>query len=233
MGKKRSQNEAEMKKTMQKLVQQRDEARRIKDEVLGNNYVAKSEHRRVIDTMQQTYDAITDALRAQLAAATFNVKQLEQAARDGNRHVYAELDLARETVRDLQEAVKAKSEALGGEMFRIKQLQDALADNEERREHQRRLIVALEKRLTEESAEAARATRKRLEKKTAFIREQQTYVHHLETTLKLFARLPAVQNYLSHLKEAKANGTLKVSRTSTAVLEAETIESRRPVEVES
>jgi hypothetical protein len=231
MGKKRSQNEAEMKKTIQKLVQQRDEARRIRDEVLGSNYVAKSEHRSVIDTMQKTYDAITDALRAQLAAATFNVKQLEQAARDGNRHVYAELDLARETVRDLQEALKAKSEALGGEIARIKQLQDALADNEEKREHQRRLIVALEKRLTEESAEAARATRKRLERKTAFIREQQTYVHHLETTLKLFARLPAVQDYLRQLKEAQAAGTLEVTRTSTAVLEAETIESKRPVEV--
>jgi vacuolar-type H+-ATPase subunit I/STV1 len=158
---------------------------------------------------------------------------LEQSARDGNRHVYAELDLAREVIRDLQDALKAKSELLGGEMARTKQLQDALADGETKREHQGKLISALEKKLTEESAEAARATRKRLEKKTSFIKDQHTYIHHLETTLRLFARLPAVQDYLHQLKEAKANGTLEVTRIGTAVLEADVIESKRPVEVES
>ena len=48
--------------------------------------------------------------------------------------------------------------------------------------------------------------------------------------LRLLSSLPAVQSYLQTLKAAKEAGTLEVTRVGSAVLEAETIETKRPVE---
>ena len=141
-----------------------------------------------------------------------------------------ELNAAREHIDLLNDALKAKNAAYGEQVTQNQQLRAAMDANEEKYVKLEKLAAALEKQLASESAEAARQTRKRLEKKTAFISEQQTYIGHLERTLRLLSSLPSVQSYLRQLKEAKEAGTLKVTRVGFAVLEAETIEAKRPVE---
>lgn len=219
MGKKRSQNEVDQKKTIQKLVDQRDTARRQLSEVLGSGYMLKSEH--------ETY---VEAAATVVASLEQKVKTLEQDAQNGNRLVYSELSETRDHLRLTQDALKAKNSAYGELQQQHEQLQTALRVNGSKQEHLEKTVAALEKKLQEDSAVEARNTRKRLKKKTQFIQQQQQYIAHLERTLRLFSSLPAVQNYLAQLRAAKEAGTLEVTRVGTAVMEAETIEQKRPVE---
>lgn len=220
MGKKRSQNEVDQKKTIQKLVDQRDAARRQRDEVLNGGHMPVSEH-----------EAVAEALRARIIEQGNRIAALEQDAQNGNRLVYSELSETREHLRLTQDALKAKNSAFGELQQQHEQLQTALRVNGSKQEHLEKTVAALEKKLQEDSAVEARSTRKRLEKKTQFIQQQQTYIAHLERTLRLFSSLPAVQNYLAQLRAAKEAGTLEVTRVGSAVMEAETIEEKRPVEV--
>lgn len=231
MGKKRSQNEVAQKLTIQKLVGQRDEALRQLNEVLDGRFMLKSDHEAIIREEEHAHETSESELHLKLKEANDRIALLERDAQNGNRLVYSELNAAREHIDLLNDALKAKNAAYGEQVTLNEQLRAAMDANEKKYTDLEKLAAALEKQLTNESAEAARQTRKRLEKKTAFISEQQTYINHLERTLRLLSSLPSVQSYLRQLKEAKEAGTLEVTRIGSAVLEAETIETKRPVEV--
>jgi chromosome segregation ATPase len=241
VGKKRAQSEVETRKTIQKLIAQRDEARKRLEEALGGGqYILKSEHHAALDTVSAHQAEMGKLHAGEVATLARELREVQKSLRDGNAAVYAELDATRELLRLEGEIRQQHSEIIGGLKKSLEEKTAEVASLEKTLAEHGARVLALTSELSGTSATENKKLRKRIHTKTLFVEEQQRYIGHLTSTIRHLLSLPMVQDYLAQvqraareeaeLRAAGAPGVPNMSATATAVLNAEAQLAKAPVD---
>jgi len=215
MGKSRKPNQEAMRETIKKLIHQRDEARIERDRYQTGLAKTTEEAERLIRESEVEHAAALQSAHADLVAERDNLK------RD---LVFTEEELKVERAR----------------------VTATLAISEESNKHGARLIdriAELEDELSKLKVDDVKALRKRLNRKTEFVKEQERYIQSLTTTIRHFMRHPAIVSYVSDVQKAAreraelmgvgAPVSVETSPTAEAIVNAEETLAAKPVEVEA
>lgn len=232
MGKKRSQNEEAMRETIQKLVKQRDAAR---DEFqkLTEGVVPKAEHELVKSALanaeareRRLEELVTTA--ATMHAAKYDALKAQTALTIASAHADLTAQVATQSalIDKLNEERSDYIEALD---VAAKDLTEI-----------RRGFEALELEVKALKGEDVKSLRKRLNRKSEFVKEQERYIQTLTSTIRHFMRHPVIVEYVAEIQkreraELAALGAPvdNLSPTAAAIVNAEGVLDAKPVETEA